>query len=628
MSFILRQITQRVGAPDIVREKPLAAAEPVIGRGSDCDIQLSDLAVSLRHAVVKQTAPGKVSVDALGAENFEANGKFVHNASLELAQSPVLVFGSHVLALTQGENGDILITATARENTAATEHASEQKHSFSLKYALFSQRQVAWIMTVLILLACLIVPISLFVIDHNRHQMISSAADRQWSGGPLSPGHHFLEKDCEACHRQAFVSVTDTACLSCHQADLNKMARADIVTQTRNLGSPFPPDPAADHAPHDRLMAAAPADPNMLRRINSWVTATFSHPNNRCASCHTEHVGTGQAETGKTPAPVTSSELKRNDCKDCHTGMSQRLTDTKIPDVSDWGHHPDFRPVITAGFDGDKPRLEKVALSSMPVEKEGLIFGHDVHLSATGGVARQAVELGKAAGYGAPLTCDNCHRRSEDGGFVPVEMKRDCGQCHSLAFTRKNGVEQLLPHGHPDQVVAALRAYFANGPRQSSGPDAFLGRPGLHGVFTPSQPVDYVAANVRDAFEPGGTCYGCHVIIPPADKRSLNYKVAPVKLTSRYLPWGDFNHNVPEHHQDANGVANCETCHKAKSSTKAEEVMLPKIAECGTCHGKTKEETQAAAGSDCAECHGFHNTGLAASPRNQQLARSALIRIQ
>ena len=119
MSFILRQITKRVGAPDIVREKPLAAAEPVIGRGSDCDIQLTDLAVSLRHAVVKQTAPGKVSVDSLGAENFEADGKFVHNASLDLANSPVLVFGSHVLALTPGENGDILVTATARENTAA-----------------------------------------------------------------------------------------------------------------------------------------------------------------------------------------------------------------------------------------------------------------------------------------------------------------------------------------------------------------------------------------------------------------------------------------------------------------------------------------------------------------------------
>jgi pSer/pThr/pTyr-binding forkhead associated (FHA) protein len=633
MSFILRQVTTRVGAPDIVREKPLAAAEPVIGRGSDCDIQLTDLAVNLRHAVVKQTGPGKVNVESMGEENFEADGKFVHKIDLDLANAPTLVFGRHVLALTAGENGDILITATARENTAVADVASEQKRSFSLKYALFSQRQLAWITTVAILLACLIVPVGLFVIDHNRHQMISSTADRQWSSGPLSPGHHFLEKNCEACHRQAFVSVTDSACLSCHQADLTKMARAQVVSLTQNLGSPFPPDLAADHAPHDRLMAAAPPDPNLVRRINSWVTATFSHPNNRCASCHTEHVGTGQAETGKQPAPVTDTELKRNDCKDCHTGMSQRLANAKVPDVSDWGHHPDFRPVITAGFVGDKPRLEKVALTAMPMENEGLIFGHKVHLDPKGGVANAAIKLGKAAGYGAPLTCSNCHQRSPDGGFVPVEMKQDCGQCHSLAFTRKNGVDQLLPHGHPDQVVAALKAYFANQPRTTSGPDAFLGRPGMHGVFVPSQPVDFVAANVRDAFEPGGTCYGCHIIIPPADKRSLNYGVAPVKLTSRYLPWGDFNHNISEHHQDANGAVNCDTCHKtgsrAKSSSPDADVMLlPKIAECAACHGKTKEQTAVAAGSDCAECHGFHSPGQATAPRKQELARSALIRVQ
>jgi hypothetical protein len=147
-------------------------------------------------------------------------------------------------------------------------------------------------------------------------------------------------------------------------------------------------------------------------------------------------------------------------------------------------------------------------------------------------------------------------------------------------------------------------------------------------VFVPSQPVDNVAANVRAAFEPGGTCYGCHVIIPPADKRSLDYRVAPVKLTSRYLPWGDFNHNVPEHHQDANGAPNCDGCHKAKTSAKAEDVLLPGIAECAACHGKTRQETAAAAGSECAECHGFHSPGQATSSRNRQLARSALIRIQ
>ena len=234
MSFILRQISKRVGAPDIVREKPLASEEPVIGRGSDCDIQLTDLAVNLRHAVLKQAGPGRVTVEALGAENFEANGKFVTSASLALAESPVLGFGSHVLTLSAGDNGnEVLVIATARENTAAASAASDQKRAFSLKYALFSQRQLAWITGIFILLACLTFPVGVFVLDHNQHRTISAAADKQWSSGPLSPGHHFLEKNCEACHQQAFVSVTDTACLSCHQAGLAKQAAAHVETRSR-----------------------------------------------------------------------------------------------------------------------------------------------------------------------------------------------------------------------------------------------------------------------------------------------------------------------------------------------------------------------------------------------------------
>jgi hypothetical protein len=189
MSFILRQVTTRVGAPDIVREKPLAAAEPVIGRGSDCDIQLTDLAVNLRHAVVKQTGPGKVSVESPGEENFEADGKFVHKIDLDLANAPTLVFGRHVLALTAGENGDILITATARENTAVADVVSEQKRSFSLKYALFIQRQLAWITTVAILLACLIVPVGLFVIDHNRRPFFQRPSNEDFNDQGIRSVH-------------------------------------------------------------------------------------------------------------------------------------------------------------------------------------------------------------------------------------------------------------------------------------------------------------------------------------------------------------------------------------------------------------------------------------------------------
>ncbi|HMH65452.1 MAG TPA: cytochrome c3 family protein, partial [Rhizomicrobium sp.] len=140
--------------------------------------------------------------------------------------------------------------------------------------------------------------------------------------------------------------------------------------------------------------------------------------------------------------------------------------------------------------------------------------------------------------------------------------------------------------------------------------------------------VDYVTDSVRNAFERGGTCTTCHTFLKPLQPASLEYRIAPVRLTSRYLPSGDFNHNVPEHKKDAAGAPTCQTCHKAEKSARSQDVMLPKIAECAACHGKTKAQVATPAGSDCAECHGFHNPGLPASPRQRELARSALIRTQ
>ncbi len=631
MSFVLRTIAKRVGAPDIVRTRDIAAAEPVVGRGSDCDIQLTDLAVSLRHAVLRPAGPNNVKVIAqsLGDEKFEANGIFVRSAELDVAKTPVLGFGSHTLTLTPGEQpGQIMVTAEARENVASTAAAADQKGAFSLKYALFSQRWLAWTLAVLIVALCLALPIGVFIID--RHKTIETGAQQQWSSGPLSPGHHFLEKNCTACHQNAFVSVRDDACLSCHKAGLDKQAALHLASDLRRRGSPFPPDPAADHAPRDRLMAARPPDPNFVRRVNTWVAETFSHPNNRCASCHTEHVGDGKAEAANTPRPVTPDELRRNDCKDCHTDLKARLPDAKVANAPDWGHHPDFRPLITVGFKGDQPVVQRIAIAEATVQKTGLIFGHDVHLKTGGLVARMARELGKSHGYGAPLDCANCHRAAPDGGFVPVDMPRDCSQCHSLVFDHKGGVEQVLPHGKPKEVMAALKAFYAGGrPEWASAPAAFLERPGLKGGFYRSGPaVDPVAAAARAAFQPGGTCTTCHTVIQPTDARTLNYGIAPVAQTNRYLPWGGFNHNISEHRQDALGAQTCKTCHKVETSAKAEDVMLPKIAECDTCHGKTKPQVATAAGADCAECHGFHNPGAPVPTRQQKMATNALIRTQ
>ena len=66
MDLILRQITRRSGGGDIIRTKTLSTDEPVIGRGSDCDIRIPDLAVALRHAVLRPSGNGRVTVEEIG----------------------------------------------------------------------------------------------------------------------------------------------------------------------------------------------------------------------------------------------------------------------------------------------------------------------------------------------------------------------------------------------------------------------------------------------------------------------------------------------------------------------------------------------------------------------------------
>jgi pSer/pThr/pTyr-binding forkhead associated (FHA) protein len=606
VSFILRTIAKRYGAPDIIRERPIAAAEPVIGRGSDCDIQLTDLAVSLRHAALRMSGPNRVIAEALGPEHFEANGKFVSRAELIVSAAPSIAFGHHVLTLSD-KDGDITVTVTAREDTAAAVTASEQKAAFSLKSALFSQRRTAWLTALAILLACLVFPVGQFLIDHHRHPAMTADVEKQWSSGPLSPGHHFLEKDCGACHEKAFVPVKDSACLSCHQADLSKPAAAHLAAMMREKGSPFAPEPAGDHAPADRLWQAMPPDPNTAKRIKQWVANRFGHPTTRCASCHTEHVGTGAGESGrKQPAPVTPAELTRNDCKDCHTGLKDRLPDTAIGDAPDWGHHPDFRPLVNVAFaPAGKPRLEQLALAGRPQQATGLIFSHREHLLANGRVARMAIDLGSGGGYGKALACESCHRPTADNkSFKPIEMTRDCSACHALDFATRNGVPQTLKHGDVAAVVAQLKAYYMQG---GDAADNAMRPPVFDSLHSAAGQM--VTAQVRRAFATGGSCDGCHVITRPASPDSLDFKVAPVNLVERHLPHGAFDHDIPAHHQDASGKATCSDCHAAEKSDRTQDVLLPHINECDDCHGKTREQAAQAASSDCAECHDFHDTG-------------------
>ncbi len=208
MSFTLHQVTQRAGGGDIIRTKNIEAAEPVIGRGTDCDIQIADLAVSLRHAVMRQLGRGRVEVKSLGQLSFEANGAFTKNVQLALADRPKLVFGSHELRLAPGPGADeIVVTLSRTESVAGEPDVQDEKTVFRLAASMFSRRSAAWTLGAALLALCLVLPAVVFALYRDAPVAASAPqiprADVQWEGGALSPGHRFLEGNCPGLSPEA-----------------------------------------------------------------------------------------------------------------------------------------------------------------------------------------------------------------------------------------------------------------------------------------------------------------------------------------------------------------------------------------------------------------------------------------
>lgn len=602
--FHLKLITQRAAGGDpIIRERHLAGPELTIGRASDSDILLTDLSVDPHHATLRFAGPGRVTLESVSGAPFELNGRSTQRVDFNVSGNPVAAFGDYRLAFEPGEDGGAVITVTREEH----EHLPSPK-IFSLKADVFGRRNMAWALGLGIFLVCLLVPLF-------GSGLLSGAKihpDQQWSSGPLSKAHAFLETDCKSCHTNTFVAVRDEACLSCHKAGTDPVAEAKILARSQAGGSPFEPQLISEHAAHDKLRKSAPLPDQLAPKIGAIVQRAFGHPTDRCASCHLEHTKpkpASKTSDDKLEAPLTDKPtlVVVQDCESCHSKLKMRLGKTQLIDTPDWGRHPTFRPLIMTSAAGPKPTFQRLELKGLPQERNGLIFPHKMHLDAQGGVARQAIELGKANGYGAALECASCHTRDASGtGFKPIEMEKACGSCHSLAFARDaNGQLRNLPHGELQKVVDTLAGRTLSG---SGGSDR--ARPGM---IRPTAFAASGASAYRATFSKGGACFDCHSITWAGD----TVQMAPVKLTQRYMPRGAFDHSVPEHGgpgQSKAGGFKCADCHKAAASERSADVLIPDLAKCASCHGKTEAQTKAADDADCTTCHSFHAPGKATPP--------------
>ena len=589
MNFILRRISTTKTGKQIIRDQALPGDTITLGRDSGNVIHVADLAVNPHHATISSADGRHVRVQASEGLGFDFNGRAVDAADIDSAAGAELRFGSHRLTITREDEKIILLVERIDELSQSSKDVDEAR-AFSLAAAMPGKRMGAWTFGILVLLAFLVGPIWAWHSFRNVDERPQGYhSDLAWSSGPLSSAHKSLKNDCQSCHVEPFVAVTDKACVGCHTGEHKAMSMAHANAPTA-------------------MLLAARHPPGVGERILAGFAKTFNRPQGRCVDCHTEHEGAG-------PMPATPQKF----CADCHDGMKVRLINagfkSTVADAADFGTlHPEFRPLVRS-VPGGAPVRAMPGTGAL-TDHDGLKFPHDVHLQANGGVARMAASFRGRYDFGKKLECANCHRPDADGVRIKrVEMERDCAMCHSLAFETVGGVTRTLRHGEPDQVVADLFAYYRSTPPtrpiQLGGMERR--RPGqyaegqVYNIYFREVAVRPNRAEdaVRAVFSKGGACYDCHTIFPPATGNK--WRVTPVDQTSRFLTKGWFDH-------DAHKETECADCHTtAPGSKAATDLLIPGLRQCRDCHvgegGARIVKVETATESPCAMCHEYHSDG-------------------
>lgn len=617
MSFIVRQIAKRADGGDIIRTRTLVQAELSVGRGTDCDIQLADLAVMLRHARLAITGPDRVSIEAVGGVPVEVGGKFVTRADIALSEGATVDIGPFRLSLSAGEDGAAAITAERVIAPIDAADAEQEDTIFSLTGTMVPKRRMAWIGALVVLVGLLLIPLAHFAMEDRAtlpQAMVADAArpaardgrlsvpatraaatgfapDEVWSTGKLSNAHASLANNCGACHNQAFVSVTDSSCKACHT-----------------------PAALPDHAAPARLSTGRQPEGGVIGAAHS----AFNLPAGRCTSCHKEHEG-----------EATVMTVAQSFCTDCHAGLKGRLPDTPVADVPDWAKHPDFRATLVATPALDTPLFTRTMLSGAR-ERSGLIYPHDLHQSATNAVANMARKQGLKLGADGALPCASCH--TPDQGkvrFKPIEMEANCGACHDLAFARDGSTIRTLPHGKPAQVAGIIRDFTLSqtvAPRDVVGISLDRHRPGAPGLsFTGGgnarMRADAAVATIFTGKGLGGKglCTDCHVVTDTgAADITRRFAIQPVSLNDHYLRQGQFPHGKHLTFEGKTGQAACVACHTGVTRSKASsDVLVPGVANCRQCHGAPAKSLFAntpKAGDSCDTCHVYHEPAAGPLP--------------
>lgn len=586
MSF---RIIRTVSSRGELREKILDLSVDVlrIGRGPLNELQLEDLAVSLNHAEVRRDEQGSFILrDVSQGQTIYLNQAPIKEAVLQRGDS--IKIQDYRLSVSQLASSGSLVLSV-EEGTAVP---VEPSLALMPKLLLSSGRWTKWRLAAMLTLVLSAGSILVGVLSQGTVFM----------PGDVSVKHSKFASQCEVCHasvKPVWSYVDNTACQACHRPDILPPAHFK-----QEVGSATPPV---------------------------------------CASCHLEHKGQ------KVLAEV--SDVR---CVQCHADLKAK--DQSVPDIAGVHKfstdHPEFavtqlrsspdKGVIRVRLD-DKERLK---------DEGQLKLNHALHLK---------LEKDYLDNMGmSPLTCSNCHRMDDEGrNMQPISFQRDCVQCHSgdidltpvlpgrrVTHGRQlDGLRQQL-----DEIFSAV--YLQAHPEEAKKPESSRWIPGRRLPGQPQTPqerfvVDGRTEGERTLLSPKvKKCMKCHYVeevsrdpamvtvgqvksdfprevnkvqdIQPADGdpvltsslpaevgHQAKTRIARVKVPVRWLPYNRFDHRahaaIPEIKSKGEGNW-CVPCHEnAVGSVKSDDVLLPSISLCRTCHFEP-----GGAQASCKSCHEFH----------------------
>ncbi len=624
MAFILNRVSFKASGDRIDRMSTVDGDALTIGRDSSCDVHLPDLAVNPKHAKITRIDDGHLMIEALSDQPFTVNGRSVNRREIDLTRGSELAFGGHRITVSRdAASGNPLLEVQRVEAVSEASEDKDYTDAYTLKGLLPGKRISAWAFFALVLAAALAWPIYTWSTwkdqagtGYTERDPKAFHADTLWMSGGLSDGHKKLEKDCQACHVDAFVAVTDEACLSCHtpgkKSMTGKKSAAHIVD--------------ADGKENKALLIAARGQPEGWDKLDRDIAHAFNRPEGRCVECHSEH--------GNEPA---MQPAKQSECADCHDGMDARLRmagmETKLGNAADFGtDHPQFRPTVIVDPTAEKPVLQRTLWTENITENNGLKFTHAQHLNSRNAVAQMVIRRPEDYGGAKAMECKDCHTMARDKvSFLPVDMETSCQGCHSLGFDEVGGTVRTLRHGQPAMVIADLRAFFRSGapPRPVNLGGMARRRPGEVNIQRTAR--DYARAvrlfpsradqAIQQVFSKGGACYDCHTVTG-GSAGGGGYGIQKVAQNDTYLNKGWFSH--ADH--DTGTMQDCLTCHvDAASTNDPRKLLIPGLdgqGGCRYCHTgetgiiKAGQPVQQRNGltspmveTTCAQCHEYHVSG-------------------